>query len=83
MTVDSHQAVISAIMHHAGMGIIASHMVREEIAHGQIVRINTPEPEIINQIALVQLQDKIPTLAEKTFRSFLLKKIALLTMSRV
>lgn len=75
LTVDSHQAVLSAISHHAGMGIVASHMVKDEIKRGRIVPIKTSAPEIINQIALVQLQDKVPPLGEKMFRSFLLRKI--------
>ena len=31
LTVDSHQAIISAIQHHVGMGIIASYLVSKEI----------------------------------------------------
>ncbi len=75
LTVDSLQAVISAITHHAGMGIIASHIVDKKIKNGQIIPITTPTSAIINQISLVILQDKIPTLAEKIFRKFLLEKI--------
>jgi len=75
LTVDSHQAVISAIKNHVGMGIVSSHMIREDIQNGQIIGINTSKSEIINQISMVQLQDKIPTLSEKIFEKFLIKKI--------
>ncbi len=75
LTVDSHQAVISAIVHHLGMGIIASHQVNEKIQKGQVVRINTSKAQIINPISLVHLQDKMPTLTEKVFEKFLVKKI--------
>ncbi len=78
LTVDSHQSVISAINHHIGMGIIASHLVSKEIQSGRIIPINTSEPEIINQISIVQLKEKIPTPAEKIFQSFLLKRIQLM-----
>lgn len=75
LTVDSHQAIISAIHHHLGMGTVASHLVKEEIQNGQIISINTSNAKIINQISMVQLQDKIPTLAEKVFENFLVDKI--------
>jgi DNA-binding transcriptional LysR family regulator len=75
LTVDSHQAIISAIRHHIGMGVVASHLVREQLQTGELVPINTSNPEIINQISIAQLQDKIPTVAEKVFAKFLVEKI--------
>jgi len=78
LTVDSHQAIISAIQHHVGMGIIASHIARKELQRGTIIGIKTSKSEIRNQISLTQLQDKIPTLTEKIFMQFLLKEIELI-----
>jgi DNA-binding transcriptional LysR family regulator len=78
LTVDSHQAVVSAIQHHMGMGIISSHIVSKEIQQGSIIGIKTSKSEIRNQISLTQLQDKIPTLTEKTFINFLLQEIELM-----
>jgi len=49
--------------------------VNKEIKRGRIIGIKTSKPEIRNQISLTQLQDKIPTLTEKIFEKFLLKKI--------
>jgi hypothetical protein len=57
------------------MGIVASHIVSKEIKQGQIIGIKTSKPDIKNQVSLTQLQDKIPTLTEKIFEKFLLKKI--------
>jgi len=57
------------------MGIVASHMVSKEIQSGQIICINTFKSEIINQISMVHLQDKIPTFTEKIFEKFLVKEI--------
>jgi len=57
------------------MGVVATHMVKEEIQNGRIIPINTSKKKIINQISLVQLQDKVPTLAEKVFVNFLVEKI--------
>ena len=75
LTVNSHQAIISAIHHHVGMGIVASHIVNEHIRSGRIVSVSTEKEEIINQISLVHLQDNIPTLAEKVFTKFLVDEI--------
>jgi DNA-binding transcriptional LysR family regulator len=75
MTVESHQAVISGVIQGMGIGVVASHLVLEEIKHGRVVPITTNKKEVINHISLVQLQDKIPTLTEKTFQSHLKKEI--------
>lgn len=70
MTVDSVQAVIESIRHHMGMGIIVSHLAYEEIRKGKIVPVTTHRDEIINRISLVQLQDKVPSLTDKTFQMY-------------
>ena len=75
MTVDSHQAVINGILHHLGMGVIARHIVASEIARGEIVPVHTGKKDVINKISLVQLQDKVPSLTEKTFITFLTRDI--------
>lgn len=71
MTVDSHQAVINGIRNHLGMGVIAAHIVENAIETGEIIPVSTPKKDIINKISLVQLQDKVPSLTEKTFIRFL------------
>lgn len=75
MTVDSLQAVISGIEHHLGLGIVASHLVYEKIHDGSIVPVKTTQPEIVNRISLVQLQDKVPSLTEKTFLRHMMREI--------
>jgi DNA-binding transcriptional LysR family regulator len=71
MTVDSHQAVINGILNHVGMGIVAAHIVGSAIDSGLIMPVATPKQDVINKISLVQLQDKVPSLTEKTFIRFL------------
>ncbi len=71
MTVDNHQAVINGIKNHLGIGVIVSHIVRQDIKHGRIIPIKTPKKDVINTISLVQLQDKVPNLTEKTFINYL------------
>ncbi|OIQ51063.1 HTH-type transcriptional regulator CysL [Pseudodesulfovibrio hydrargyri] len=68
---DSHQAIISGIRAHLGLGVIASHLVRKELAAGSIVPIRTGAREIVNTISLAQLLDKIPNLTERTFLGYL------------
>ncbi|NOX32777.1 MAG: hypothetical protein GXP56_03425, partial [Deltaproteobacteria bacterium] len=71
LTVDSHQAVITGIKNHLGMGVIAAHIVSKDIKRGKIIPIKTAKKDVINKISLVQLQDKVPTLTEKIFINFL------------
>jgi DNA-binding transcriptional LysR family regulator len=75
LTVDNHGAVISAIKQNVGMGVVASHLINNELRNGQIVQIKTSKPEIMNSISLVHLQDKIPTFTEKVFVKYLVEKI--------
>jgi DNA-binding transcriptional LysR family regulator len=71
LTVDNHQAVITAIKNHLGMGVIASHIVSRDIKKGRIIPIKTGKNDVVNKISLVLLQDKIPNLTEKAFLQFL------------
>ncbi len=75
MTVDSHQAVINGIRNHLGMGAIAAHIVVDAIEKAEIIPVPTPKKDVINKISLVQLQDKVPSLTEKTFIRFLKQDI--------
>lgn len=78
LTVGSHEAVIAAIKKDVGLGIVASHLVKNDILANNIVHIKTSSSEIVNQIALVYLQDKIPTLTEKVFEKYLVDKIRIM-----
>lgn len=71
MTVDSHQAVISGIKSHIGLGVIAAHIVAKELKDNDIVAIRTSRKDVINKISLVILQDKVPTLTERAFVNFM------------
>lgn len=87
LTVDSLQAVVSGILNDLGLGIIATHISWKDIRKGRIVPISTPKEELINKISLVQLQEKIPSLTEKTFQSHFRKEIhetgVLKTLTRI
>ena len=75
LTVDSHEAVISAIANDVGLGVVASHLISDYLHDGTIVHVNTKRKEIANTISLVKLQDKVPTYTEKVFETFLIRTI--------
>lgn len=77
MTVESHQTVITGMKNHLGLGIVASHLVWDEISRGVIVPVSTRKKEVINWISLLQLQDKTPNLTERTFLAYLKEEIRL------
>lgn len=83
MMVDSVQAVLSGIKHHMGLGITVSHFVRDELKQRSIVSITTDREPIINKISLVQLQDKVPSLTEKTFQAFFKKQVNRIDMEAI
>ncbi len=73
LTVESVRAVVAGVKGDMGLGIVPSHVIREEIDAGDLVRISTGAGEMIHRISLLQLQDKIPGIAEKVFLSFFMK----------
>ncbi len=75
-TVDSVRAVKSAVRNSTGLGIVPSHIVYNEIRNGELIHIRSPRKEIVNSIAVLQLLDKIPSLAEKKFLRFLTEMVS-------
>jgi DNA-binding transcriptional LysR family regulator len=73
LSVDNHEAVASSILHDMGLGVVSSHLAREELESGSMIKIRTDKADIINKISLVQLMDKIPTLTERVFSEFLIR----------
>ena len=71
MTLDSHEALISGIKLGMGLGVATAHLIWEEIQRGEVIPITTAKEDMVSMISLVQLQDKVPTLTEKTFRDFM------------
>lgn len=71
-TLDSHEALLSALKLGMGLGVATAHLVWDEIQRGELVPITTLQMNMVNMISLVQLQDKVPTLTEKTFRDFMI-----------
>ncbi|MBU1564584.1 MAG: LysR family transcriptional regulator [Proteobacteria bacterium] len=67
LSVSSHQAVVNAIKHHLGLGIIVSHLAWNDIRSGQVVVLRRNSSQAKNRISVIQLQGKIPTLRERLF----------------
>jgi DNA-binding transcriptional LysR family regulator len=67
LSVESVRAVITAIEHDLGLGVVPAHLVRAALDHGDITRIASRRSPMINHIAVVQLANKIPTVTEKSF----------------
>lgn len=75
MVVESVRGIIAGIKNNMGLGLVPSHLIKEEIAKGELIHIQTDKNEIVNHISLVQLQDKIPANTEKIFISHLRKQL--------
>ncbi|HKJ04865.1 MAG TPA: LysR family transcriptional regulator [Geopsychrobacteraceae bacterium] len=73
MTTNSHEALISGIRLGMGLGLTSAHLVFDELNSGSIVPIETSKKNSKSWISLVQLQDKVPSLTEKTFLAHLKK----------
>lgn len=70
LTVESVRAACAGVRHSLGLAVLPSHVVADELAIGELAAVETARPPLRNQIALVQLQDKVPTLTERTFMAF-------------
>lgn len=75
MRFDNHEALLSSLILSQGVGVATAHLIWDELSSGELIPLTTGKSNMVSMISLVQLQDKIPTLTEKTFRNFLLKAI--------
>lgn len=82
LTIDDQQAVISAIRSGVGIGVAATHMIREKIESGDMIVLKENEKEIVNVVSLVQILDKVPSLTEKIFIKFLMEEVLEMTRNR-
>jgi DNA-binding transcriptional LysR family regulator len=75
MAIESHQALLDCVRLGMGLAITADHLVIEEIKAGKLKPIFPSKDKVINQVSLVELRDKDPTLTEREFRLFLERQI--------
>lgn len=69
LSVESVRAVITAIEHHLGLGVVPAHLVQTGLEQGVLTCIGSDRNALINRIAVVQLANKVPTITEKSFVS--------------
>jgi LysR family transcriptional regulator, transcriptional activator of the cysJI operon len=67
LVVESVQAVIAAVRHGMGLGVVPSHTVAAELAAGTLVVVGTRRRAIVSRVSLVRVLDKVPSRAEKAF----------------
>ena len=67
LSVESVRAVITAVEHHLGLGVVPAHLVQAALDRGDLTGIELRRRPMINHIAVVQLANKIPTITEKSF----------------
>lgn len=71
LVVESVQAVLTAVRHGMGLGVVPSHTVAVELEAGTLVVIGTRRRAIVSRVSLVRVLDKVPSRAEKAFVRFL------------
>jgi DNA-binding transcriptional LysR family regulator len=67
LAVESVQAVISAVSHGMGLGVVPAHTVTRALSAGELVAITTRRRALTNRISLVRLLDRVPSRLEKAF----------------
>lgn len=75
MTSNKHEVLLSGLRLGMGLGLTSSHLIYADLTDGSIVPILTGKKNPACWISLVQLQDKIPNLTEKTFLSHLKQEV--------
>jgi DNA-binding transcriptional LysR family regulator len=78
-SVDSAQAIISAIELDLGLGITVSHFMTQQINEGSIVPILVTEKKLKNTIACVRFREKKQTITETGFQHHLRRELAMIS----
>ena len=73
--VQSVPAVIEAVEHGLGLGLVPEHAVEDRLARGSLVRVRTRRRELTNQVALLRLLDKVPSRSERALVRHLLATV--------
>jgi DNA-binding transcriptional LysR family regulator len=76
LSVESVQAVISAVTRGMGLGLVPAHTVERALAAGELVAITTRHRPLTNRISLVRLFDRNPGRLEREFVAFAVKELS-------
>ncbi len=78
-TVDSAQAIITAIELDLGLGITVSHFMTQQITEGSIVPILVTDKKLQNTIACVRFREKKQTITETSFQHHLRRQLVMIS----
>jgi DNA-binding transcriptional LysR family regulator len=67
LSVESVRAVITAVEHHLGLGLVPAHLVKDALDQSALTAIPSDRTPMINHIAVVQLANKLATTTEQSF----------------
>ncbi len=59
--------ILAAIRSGLGLGMVPEHLVTKELAAGSLVRVSGRRKPLTNDVVLVRLKDRVPTLGERMF----------------
>lgn len=71
LVVESVQAVVTAVRHGMGLGLVPAHTVAAELEAGTLVVVGPKKRALVNRVSLVRVLDKVPSRVEKAFVRFL------------
>ena len=75
LAVESVQAVIRAVEHGMGLGLVPAHTVEQAIAAGRLVTITTRRRPLSNHVSMVRMLDRVPSRLEKEFVGFVVRAL--------
>ena len=75
LAAESVQAVLGAVEHGMGLGLVPAHTVERALAAGRLVAITTRRRTLSNRISLLRVLDRTPSRLEKTFAAFALQSL--------
>jgi len=75
LAVESVQAVIRAVEHGMGLGLVPAHTVDQAIAAGRLVTITTRRRPLTNRVSMVRMLDRVPSRLEQEFVGFVVRAL--------
>jgi len=69
-SVANHQAILSGIRSHMGLGVIVPHVVQNEVLSGDIVIVHKEKEQAVNKVSIVQLLNRSVPIREAKFISY-------------
>lgn len=76
LAVESVQAVITAVEHGMGLGLVPAHTVAPALEAERLVAITTRRRALTNRISLVRMLDRVPSRLEREFVAFVVTALA-------